>query len=70
MSENNDLCTKRGKNMNNNGFMGGVYFMTIVGAAIYFIQHSTSFWGGVLGLLKALIWPLLVIYKALELLKM
>lgn len=58
------------KNVNNNGFLGGVYFLTLIGAAIYFIQHSTTFWGGVLGLLKALIWPLLVTYKMLEMLKM
>jgi hypothetical protein len=52
-----------------NGVFGGIYFLTIIGAAIYFIQHSTSFWGGVLGFFEALIWPLLVIYKVLEILK-
>lgn len=57
------------KGMNNNGTSGFVYVLTIIGAAIYFIQHSTTFWGGVLGFLKALIWPLLVIYKVLEILK-
>ncbi len=55
--------------MNNNGFFGGVYFLTIIGAAIYFIQRADGFWYGVLGFLKALIWPLLVTYKILELLK-
>ena len=56
--------------MRNNGFLGGVYFLTLIGAAIYFIQHSFTFWGGVLGFLKAFIWPLIVTYKVLELLKL
>jgi hypothetical protein len=56
--------------MAGNGILGGAYFLTLIGAAIYFIQHSVTFWGGVLGFLKALIWPLLVTYKILDLLKM
>jgi hypothetical protein len=52
------------------GMSGGVYGLAFIGAAIYFIQHSTTFWEGVLGVLKALVWPALLIYKVLELLKM
>jgi hypothetical protein len=59
-----------GKEMKNNGMFGGVYFLTIIGAAIYFIQRSEGFWYGVLGFLKALIWPLFVTCKILELLKL
>ncbi len=47
-----------------------VYGLGFVGAAIYFIQHATTFWMGVLGVLKAMVWPAMVIYKVLELLKM
>jgi hypothetical protein len=54
----------------NNGMSGGIYGLAFIGAAVYFIQHSLSFWGGVLGLLKALVWPAMVLYKALEVLKM
>jgi len=61
---------QRREEVKDKGFMGGVYFLTIIGAAIYFIQHSTSFWDGLLGILKALIWPLLVIYKILGLLNL
>jgi hypothetical protein len=60
----------KGKVYVNNGFLGGVYLLTIIGAAIYFIQHAGTFWGGVLGLIKAIIWPLLVTGKILELLKL
>jgi hypothetical protein len=49
---------------------GGVYGLAFIGAAVYFIQHSASFWEGVLGLLKALIWPAVLMYKLLEYLHM
>lgn len=39
--------------------------MGIIGAAVFFVQQATTFWGGVLGLLKALIWPALTVYKLL-----
>ncbi len=48
---------------------GAVYGMGFIGALIYFIGHSTSFAMGVLGVLKSVIWPVLLVYKALELLK-
>ena len=46
-----------------------VYGMGLIGAAIYFIQHANGFWMGVLGLLKAIIWPAILVYKLLEFLK-
>ncbi len=49
---------------------GGVYLLTIIGAAVYFIQQADGFWAGVLGLLKALVWPAFVTYRALELLNL
>ena len=53
------------------GFMGGgFYFLTFIGAAVYYIQHSTSFWMGVLGFLQAIVWPAMLIYEVFTLLKM
>jgi len=49
---------------------GGVYGVAFIGALVYFIQHATSFWNGVLGVFKALFWPAFLIYKLLEFLKM
>jgi hypothetical protein len=54
----------------NKGVSGGIYGMAFIGAAIYFLQHATSFWGGVAGFFKAVFWPAVVLYKVLELLKM
>jgi hypothetical protein len=58
------------KGMRDSGTSSAVYGMAFVGALIYFVQHATSFWGVVLGILKAIIWPALLIYKLLEFLKM
>ncbi len=60
-------------NKHHHGWKSGgeaVYFFGIVGAAVYFIQHAATFWLGVLGFLKAIVWPALLIYKLLEFLKM
>jgi len=48
----------------------GTYGLGFIGAAIYFIQHATSFGDGILGFFKALLWPAFVIYNLLEHLKM
>jgi hypothetical protein len=56
--------------MNSNGTAGAFYLMTIIGAAIYFIQSTTTFWSGVLGFLKAVVWPVFAIQKVLELLNL
>ena len=48
------------------GSSGAVYGLGFIGAAIYFIGHAATFWAGVLGFLKAIIWPLFLVFKALE----
>ena len=58
-----------GKGMKDSGFLGGVYGMAFIGAAIYYLQHAATFWAGVLGFFKALFWPAVLMYKLLELLK-
>ena len=45
------------------GPSGAVYGLGLIGAAIYFISHATTFWRGVLGFLKAIIWPVFMVYK-------
>lgn len=44
---------------------GSIYFFGFVGAAIYYISQSTTFWTGVLGILKAIVWPAFLVYKLL-----
>lgn len=43
----------------------GIYFVGFIGAAVYYIQQSATFWQGVVGLLKALVWPAFLVYKLL-----
>ncbi|HVY01994.1 MAG TPA: hypothetical protein VHA12_04490 [Candidatus Nanoarchaeia archaeon] len=45
---------------------GTAYGLGVVGAAVYFISNSVGFWGGVLGLLKALVWPAFLVYQMLK----
>ena len=49
---------------------GVVYGLGLVGALVYFIQQSTTFGQGVLGVLKAIVWPAILVYKLLELLQL
>jgi len=51
--------------MRDNGTWGGVYFIAFIGAAVYFVQQAHGFWGGAVGILKALAWPAMLIYQAL-----
>jgi len=47
-----------------------VYGLGFVGAVVYYISTATTFWIGVLGVLKAIVWPALLIYEALKYLGM
>ncbi len=45
------------------GCGGAVYGLGILGAAIYFVSTATSFWMGVLGILKSFVWPAFLVYE-------
>jgi hypothetical protein len=45
---------------------GGIYGLGFIGAVIFYIQTATSFWGGVLGVLKAIVWPAFLVYESLK----
>ena len=51
--------------MQSNSSQGAVYGLGMIGAAIYFISHATGFWMGVLGFLKAIVWPAFLVYEAM-----
>ncbi|MDD5147420.1 MAG: hypothetical protein PHE48_00145 [Candidatus Daviesbacteria bacterium] len=56
--------------MKGNGTSGAIYGLGFIGALIYFLQHATTFGMGFLGILKAIVWPAILVYQALLLLKM
>ena len=45
---------------------GAVYCLGIIGAAIYYLQQANTFWVGMLGVLKALVWPAFLVYELLK----
>ncbi len=48
------------------GSASAVYGLGFIGAVIYYISIATSFWAGVIGLLKAIVWPAFLVYEALR----
>jgi len=56
----------RGRVIVRDGSWGVFFLLAYVGAAIYFISVSDgSFWGVILGLLQAVVWPAYAIYHLL-----
>jgi len=51
---------------NGAGPAGAVYGMGLIGAAVYYISHAATFWLGVLGFLKAIVWPAFLVYGVLK----
>jgi hypothetical protein len=54
------------KEMHSNAPAGAVYGLGLIGAAIFYISHAAGFWMGVLGFLKALVWPAFLVYELLK----
>jgi len=54
------------KDIKSNGAASTVYGLGLIGAAVYFISGATSFWMGVLGVLKAIVWPAFLVYEAMK----
>jgi len=48
------------------GPASAVYGLGFIGAAIWFISQATTFGIGVVGFLKALVWPALLVYQAFQ----
>ena len=57
---------KKNKCKSYRGCGGCAYFLGFIGAAIYYIANATGFWNGVLGVLKALVWPAFLVYESLK----
>jgi len=51
------------KEMQGNASSGAVYGLGMIGAAVYFIMHAVGFWAGVVGVLKAIVWPAFVVFE-------
>jgi hypothetical protein len=63
MEEEKDKKCKLSKNM---GGCNAVYGIGLIGAFVFYIQHSDSLLMVILGILKAIVWPAMLVYKLLE----
>jgi len=43
-----------------------VYGLGFIGSAVYYISHVSGFWMGVLGFLKAIVWPAFLVFDLLK----
>lgn len=48
------------------GCGGAFYGLGFIGAAIYYVSTAVGFWGVVLGLLKAFVWPAFLVFELLK----
>jgi len=61
---------RRQKVVYKKGTSEAVYGLGMIGAWVYFISHATTFWMGVLGIVKGVFWPAILIYEILKTLNM
>ena len=54
--------------MKNNAGGGAIYGIGIFGALIYYLQHATTILDAIVGVVLAVFWPAVAVYKAFELL--
>jgi hypothetical protein len=48
------------------GPSGFVLFMAYIGAVVYFFNQQPDFWGFILALIKAIVWPAFLIFHGLQ----
>ena len=63
-----DKVMKKGKMKCNTGTKCGgfAYFLGFLGAVIYYTSTASGFWIGVLGFLKAVVWPVFLVFELLK----
>jgi hypothetical protein len=52
------------------GASEAVYGFGLIGSWIYFFTHAATFWLGVLGFFKGIVWPAMLVYELLKYLHM
>jgi hypothetical protein len=65
-TKSNDQETRKQKAVYRGGASDAVYAFGLFGAWFYYISTATTFWEGVLGILKGFIWPGLMVYELLK----
>lgn len=63
-------CGRHHKSRRSNNAGNAVYSLGMLGALVYYIATASGFWVGVLGVLKAIVWPAFVVYELMKMLQM
>ena len=64
MGNDSDKCCKNNNSSHASG--GAVYGLGFIGAAVYFISQAATFGAGLIGFLKAMVWPAFLVYEAFK----
>lgn len=48
------------------GQQGYAMFMSFIGAAVYFVNQVDGFWNIIVALLKAAVWPAILVFNVLQ----
>lgn len=48
------------------GAAGFTLFATFIGAAVYFVNQVDGFWNIIVAIIKAMVWPAILIYNVLQ----
>jgi len=64
-----DSVGRRGtKGAASKGGAGGIWFLGFIGALIYYVHtHSGTFWLVLVAIMKAIVWPTILVYHLLML---
>jgi len=57
-------------NVSKPGPGGAIYGLGFLGALIYYLTTAASIWAGLIGIVKAIFWPAVVVYGLLKFLGM
>jgi hypothetical protein len=68
--EENEKWSTKTRVIRRGGSARALYGMGFIGACVYYFGTATTFWIGVLGFLKALVWPAMLVYEVLKFLGM
>ena len=61
---------RRGRKVIYRSTSEAVYGLGFIGALVYYIGHAATFWLGVLGFFKAIVWPAMLVYELMKYLNM
>lgn len=65
-TESNQTSNQRAKVIQQRGASEAVYGLGMLGAWFYYLTHATSIWVGLLGIIKGIFWPAVLVYEVFK----